>query len=48
MQVVSDRLQKRYELIKQNETRVEEYKMEDAEYCIGGLWHDGHGSPKVR
>lgn len=34
MQVVSDRLQKRYELIKQNETRVEEYKMEDAEYCI--------------
>ena len=34
MQVVSDRLQKRNELIKQNETRVEEYKMEDAEYCI--------------
>ena len=31
---VNDRLQKRYDAIKQNETRVEELQMEDAEYCI--------------
>lgn len=31
---VADRLQARYDQIKQNETRVEEYMMQDAEYCI--------------
>ena len=34
MKVVSDRLQARYAEITKNETRVEEYMMDDAEYCI--------------
>lgn len=34
MKEVSDRLAKRYQLIQEKETRWEEYKMEDAEYCI--------------
>lgn len=34
MKVVADRLAERYELIKRNETRVEEFMMDDAEYCI--------------
>jgi len=34
METVSLRLQERYETIRRNETRVEEYKMDDAEYCI--------------
>ena len=34
METVSKRLQARYETIRKNEVRVEEYKMEDAEYCI--------------
>ena len=31
---MADRLAERYELIKRNETRVEEFMMDDAEYCI--------------
>ncbi len=34
MKVVSDRLLATYEEIKKNEVRVEEYRMDDAEYCI--------------
>ncbi|MBQ9941667.1 MAG: 3-methyl-2-oxobutanoate dehydrogenase subunit VorB [Christensenellaceae bacterium] len=34
MKVVSDRLQQRYATIAKNEVRVEEYMMDDAEYCI--------------
>ncbi|MBQ4288941.1 MAG: 3-methyl-2-oxobutanoate dehydrogenase subunit VorB [Clostridia bacterium] len=34
MKVVMDRLLERYELIKKNETRVEEFMTEDAEYII--------------